>query len=53
LVLLRLKPRRACVAFAEVQVPANRISKIRQRLEIEAFSAGLGHIQARLYRIPM
>ncbi len=53
LVLLRLEPCRARVAFAEVQVPANGISKIRQRLEINAVSAGLGHIQVRLYRIPM
>jgi len=53
LVLLRLKPRCPCVAFTDVQVPANRISAIRQRLEIEAFSAGPQHIRARLYRIPM
>ena len=53
LVLLRLKSRCPRVAFTEVQVPANRISAIRQRLEIEAFSAGPQHIRARLYRIPM
>jgi hypothetical protein len=53
LILLRFQASSASIALAEIQIPANRVPKFRERLKIKSVSAGRGHIQTRLYRNPM